>query len=99
MKQSVLFFLTGIAFGFIGGLLLAPPVHADANSYLAYIHNNGINTGAFTNDAWLLDNGNRTCVLLRQGMSVDQIASGISFADKRGLTLAAQHELCPDTLH
>jgi hypothetical protein len=31
-------------------------------------------------------------------MTVDQISGGMSFADKRGLTIAAQHELCPDTL-
>jgi type IV secretory pathway TrbL component len=87
-------------FAFVGALLLvawAPDAHADANSYLANIHSAGINTGGLQ-DAALLDSGNRACTLLRQGMSVDQIAAGISFADKRGLTLAAQHELCPDTL-
>lgn len=73
------------------------PAHADANSYLAYVHSAGINTGGKP-DAWVLDNGNRACALLRQGMNVDQIAGGISFADKRGLTIAAQRELCPDTL-
>jgi hypothetical protein len=37
--------------------------------------------------------------LLRNGMTVDQISGGMSFADKRGLTIAAQHELCPDIPH
>lgn len=77
--------------------LTAPHAKADANSYLAYVRSAGINTGGRP-DAWVLDNGNRACTLLRQGMSVDQIAGGISFADKRGLTIAAQRELCPDTL-
>ncbi len=87
-------------FVFVGALLLvawAPDAQADANSYLAYVHSAGINTGGKP-DAWVLDNGNRACVLVREGMSVDQISGGISFADKRGLTLAAQHELCPDNL-
>jgi Protein of unknown function (DUF732) len=76
----------------------AAPAHADANSYLAYIHNTGINT-AGKPDSWLLDNGQHACELLRTGTTVDQISEGTSNADKRGLTLAAQHELCPDTLH
>ena len=76
----------------------AAPAHADANSYLAYIHNAGINT-AGKPDSWLLDNGQHACDLLRTGTTVDQISEGASHADKRGLTMAAQHELCPETMH
>jgi hypothetical protein len=79
-------------------IVTAAPAHAEADSYLVYIHNNGISTGGKP-DAWALDNGLRACELLRNGMTVDQISGGMSFADKRGLTIAAQHELCPDTLH
>jgi hypothetical protein len=84
--------------GISAALIAAAPTHADANSYLAYIHNNGISTGGKP-DSWALDNGLRACELLRNGMTVDQISGGMSFADKRGLTIAAQHELCPETLH
>jgi len=76
----------------------APAAHADAQSYLAYIRDHQINT-AGRSDAWLLDSGNRACAMLSQGMTVDQISGGPSFVDTRGLTDAAQHELCPGTLH
>jgi hypothetical protein len=88
-----------VAFAIGAALIVtAVPAHADTNSYLAYIHNNGINT-AGKPDSWLLDNGQRACELLRNGQTVDQISEGMSNADKRGLTIAAQHELCPDTMH
>jgi hypothetical protein len=82
----------------IAGLTAAAPAaHADTQSYLAYIRAHQINTGIQT-DAWLVKSGMNACDLLHAGMTVDQITQGLSFVDAHGLTDAAQHELCPDTL-
>jgi hypothetical protein len=76
---------------FVAALLLvawAPGAHADANTYLAYLHDHGSYAGG---DAKALN----------AGQTPDQILSGVHFTmmDVRGVIDAAQHELCPDTLH
>lgn len=44
--------------------------------------------------------GLRVCELLRGGTTSEQIAQeAVSTADMPGIIGAAQHELCPDTLH
>src|ERR1700743_893488 len=83
-----------VAIVFVPALITpAVPAHADANSYLAYIHNTGINT-AGKPDSWLLDNGQHACELLRTGTTGGQVSEGPSNAEKRGLTIAASHVLC-----
>lgn len=90
--------LAGMGFAVSMALAIAPAAHADANSYLAYLREHQINTG-FQTDAWLVKSGLNACELLHQGMTIDQVSEGLSFIDARGIALAAQHELCPDTLH
>lgn len=78
-------------------LATAAPASADAQTYLGYIRDHQIKT-AGRSDAWLVKSGMNACDLLHQGMTADQITQGLSFVDSHGLTDAAQHELCPDTL-
>jgi Protein of unknown function (DUF732) len=93
MKRTIIAAAAAVAAMLSG----AAPASADAQSYLAYIRDHQINT-AFRSDAWLVKSGMNACDLLHSGMTVDQITQGLSFADAHGLTDAAQHELCPDTL-
>ncbi len=90
-------------FVFVGALLLvawAPDAHADANSYLAYLQSHGINT-ALNSPAKNLQAGFYACDALHAGQTPDQVAGSqpFNFVDVRGVIDAAQHELCPDTLH
>lgn len=90
-------------FVFVGALLLvalAPDAHADANTFLAYVHGHGINTGV-SSDSKILHAGMFACDSLHAGQTPDQIVAGVPvpFMDVRGVIDAAQHELCPDTLH
>jgi hypothetical protein len=73
---------------------------ADANSYLAYVHSHGINTG-LASDSKILHAGMFACDSLHAGQTPDQVVGGVPFSwmDVRGVIDAAQHELCPDTLH
>jgi len=76
----------------------ASPAHCDANSYLAYLNSHGTRVMAF-DDATKVSYGLHACEMLHAGMTPDQIAAGLSPSDVRGIVDAAQHELCPDTLH
>jgi Protein of unknown function (DUF732) len=74
--------------------------HADANSYLAYLADHHVNT-AINTPARNLDAGFYACNALHAGQTPDQIVGSqpFAFVDIRGMIDAAQHELCPDTLH
>lgn len=98
---------TGIVIGMVaavGGVVIgsAPAIikeaHADANSYMAYLADHGTYAGG---QAKALNAGFYACNALHAGQTPDQILSGVHFTmmDVRGVIEAAQHELCPDTLH
>jgi hypothetical protein len=85
----------------VGALLVmgwAPDADADANSYLAYLAAHGTYAGG---QAKALNAGFYACDALHAGQTPDQIIGGVhlTFMDVRGVIDAAQHELCPDTLH
>jgi hypothetical protein len=79
-------------------LMAVAPAQADANSYLAYLASHGTRVMAF-DDATKVSYGLKACELLHSGMTPDQIGSMVSPSDARGIVDAAEHELCPDTLH
>ncbi|OBK83516.1 hypothetical protein A5649_06265 [Mycolicibacter heraklionensis] len=82
------------------GLLLgaAPVAQADRDSFMQYIRDHQINTG-YNPEAKTFMTALRICEMLRQGMTAEEFWVGPPFVDARGITDAAQHELCPDTLH
>jgi uncharacterized protein DUF732 len=93
------------AFILSGGALVAlaflprADADADANSYLAYIENNHVNTGFVYSPTKALSQGNEVCTELREGVPPDKIGrGGLILVDLPGIIFAAQHELCPDTL-
>lgn len=76
----------------------AAPTHADDQSFQDYLGRNHIGTGPVTSPIAL---GNFICVQIRGGMSpinATQMTWGPGL-DMPGIVDAAQHELCPDTLH
>jgi hypothetical protein len=84
--------------GVSAALIAAVPAHADANSYLAYLASHGSYAGG---QAKALNAGFYVCDSLHAGQTPDQILSGVhlTMMDVRGVIDAAQHELCPDTMH
>jgi Protein of unknown function (DUF732) len=76
----------------------ASPAHCDANSYLAYLNSHGTFVMAH-DDATKVSYGLQACEMLHAGMTPEQVGSSVSPSDERGIVAAAQHELCPDTLH
>lgn len=76
----------------------ASPAYCDANSYLAYLNSHGTFVMAF-DDATKVSYGLKACEMLHAGMTPEQVGSSVSPSDARGIVAAAQHELCPDTLH
>lgn len=79
-------------------LLVAPQARADANGYLAYLNDHGTRVYAF-DDATKVSYGLHACELLHSGLTPDQAAASPSASDLHGIIDAAQHNLCPDTLH
>ncbi|WP_409428846.1 DUF732 domain-containing protein [Mycobacterium sp. SMC-11] len=72
--------------------------HADRDSFMQHIRDHQISTG-YLPEAKAFMTALRICEMLRQGMRPEEFwAGGLPFVDARGLTDAAQHELCPDTL-
>ncbi len=79
-------------------VVTASPAHGDANSYLAYLRDHGTFVMAY-DDATRVSYGLHACEMLHAGMTPEQVGSSVSPSDARGIVAAAQHELCPDTLH
>lgn len=82
------------------GAVVAAPAHADGASYIQYLNDHNIFVPGI-NDAVRISRGSQVCVSLHNGMTPQQIidANPIVYFDLRGVIDAAQHELCPDTLH
>lgn len=87
-------------------LVLAVPAHADAEGdYLGVLAGTpGFTINGFTSGL-LLNAGNTICGDLRGGMTPEDSANkmlfypGSSLTTTRAMVSAAQHTLCPDTLH
>lgn len=80
----------------------AAPAHADDASYLAALADSGVLINPFNSQAFLLQRGDYACRLMRAGVPADQVAGQLGFngwAWNSRIADAAQHELCPDTLH
>ena len=81
----------------------ASPAHADDQSFLNYLEAHGQSTTAFPlSPAKLVMGGHMICTNLHAG--ADPLAGVASPIDRGVLPWgaivdAAQHELCPDTLH
>src|ERR1700761_7878966 len=87
----------GVALGV--ALASAPAAHADVKGYLNYLASHHINTALNTPKTNVYF-GLRVCDFLHTGVTPEQIAQeAVSSADMPGIIAAAQHELCPDTLH
>jgi hypothetical protein len=81
-------------------LVVAAPAHADDQSFTNYLAQNGVGTGIMPPPI-VVALGHIMCDRIRGGMSpadAAQLPRG-PFVDGMGIVLAAQHELCPDTLH
>ncbi len=95
MRNAIIPLMAGCAAILVG---TASPAYCDANSYLAYLASHGTRVMAF-DDATRVSYGLHACEMLHAGMTADQVGSSVSPSDARGIVDAAQHELCPDTLH
>jgi hypothetical protein len=74
--------------------------HRCRDSYIRYLNDHNIFVPGI-NDAVRISRGSQVCTSLHNGMTPQQIidANPIVYFDLRGVIDAAQHELCPDTLH
>jgi hypothetical protein len=97
MKSKVLVGMAAAA----ASVVLAAPVHADADTYLAYLSGKGVNPIWTMTPGNLVSEGLRMCERMRAGMTPQDAAGSLGiFAGTLGAAMvdAAQHELCPDTL-
>jgi hypothetical protein len=84
-------------------LMVAAPAQADDQSFLDNLQRNNVGTGmpGVSNPATTGALGHFMCERIRGGMSpadAAQLPRGVG-VDGMGIVNAAQHELCPDTLH
>ncbi len=81
-------------------LVATTPASADADGYIRYLNDHNIFVPGI-NDAVRISRGSQVCTSLHNGMTPQQVidANPIVYFDLRGVIDAAQHELCPDTLH
>jgi hypothetical protein len=88
------FALVGAAF-----LLVAPPqAHADDAGYLAELQSDGVMM--LNRNFWVI-NGHRMCDMLHSGIAPETLYDQFGLQNAQGpqIVTAAQHNLCPDTLH
>jgi hypothetical protein len=79
----------------------ASPAHADDQSYLNALSQNGVRVGIM-NPPTTVALGHMMCDRIRGGMSTAdaaQLPQPPWLIDGPGIVAAAQHNLCPDTLH
>ena len=88
--------LLGAAF-----LLVAPQAHADNTSYLGDLNAAGVPVIAGQNQELIM--GNQICTALHDGMTPAAASAGDFLPIQKPwgpqIVAAAQHNLCPDTLH
>lgn len=78
----------------------APVAHADVNSYLADLQANDSSTLLVLGPVTATERGYMVCAEIRSGASPAASEGGpmLPVADS-AMVAAAQHNLCPDTLH
>lgn len=79
---------------------LAPgAAQADSDSYLQYLRDRGQTVLPFMEGSWLTS-GRLVCNELKEGLPRDEILRQFTFGSDGNIGIdAAQHELCPETLH
>jgi hypothetical protein len=80
---------------------VAPTAHADDRGFLDAVHAAGVPTNFPASDGQLLSFGDQACRVIRAGTPPQNAAPTGWGSALWGPQLvdAAQHELCPDTLH
>ena len=81
------------------GMLLgsAGVASADDASFVSAVRGGGIWT-SYMSDSTMIGLGHIMCSSLRDGSSLDMVAGYPRGVDGHGIAVAAQRELCPDTL-
>jgi len=79
-------------------LLVAPQAHADDQGYIAELQADGV--GMINQNFWII-NGHRMCDMLHEGIKPETMYNQFGLQNFQGPQIvgAAQHNLCPDTLH
>lgn len=90
------------AFAASVSLASTPPARADDSSFLDDLHSHGVGTGILS-VGQQIRMGNGACVELHQGKTPEQVAGEVpqlawAGIDGLGVALAAQRDLCPDTI-
>jgi hypothetical protein len=85
-------------------IAIASPALADDQTYLADLQAAGVPTtliGGISRPGAPLDTGYQICAKLRAGEPPEVAATQFSWLNQWGPAIvgAAQHDLCPDTLH
>jgi hypothetical protein len=99
MKQAA---AAAAALGIALAGLTAVPAHADESSYLQHLTANGVDYNAWpwNGAGYIIQAGQVICGNLRYGGNPLGGIGNISAATQgQQLVDAAQHELCPETLH
>lgn len=80
-------------------LVTAGPSRADSDSYLQYLRDHGQTVLPFMEGSWLTS-GRMVCSELKEGLPREEILRQFTFGSDGNVGIdAAQHELCPETLH
>ena len=84
-------------------LLTAAPAHADEQTYLADVAATGVPLGAtgLANPDAQIHMGYKICNAIHGGESAETAGQHFGWMNQwgPGIVSAAQHDLCPDTLH
>ena len=80
-------------------IVTASPAHADDNSFVADLQAQGVPMVQGPDKA--IAGGYMVCSALRNGVAPDKAATVFGLMNGRGsqIVAAAQHDLCPETLH
>lgn len=88
--------VAGAALGLMLGT--AGSASADDASFIAAIRGGGVSTGLMS-DSTVIGLGHIMCSALRDGSTIDTVAGfPRGFSNGHGIAVAAQQELCPDTI-
>jgi uncharacterized protein DUF732 len=99
MRKSIIG--AALAAGLVVGVGLSSPAHADDQGLGNAINQNGVRVGIM-NAPTVVALGHIMCDRIRTGMSpadAAQLPQPPWLVDGPGIVSAAQHQLCPDTLH
>ena len=91
--MKLIFTLLSAAF-----LLVAPQAHADDQGFINELHSDGV---MMLNQNFWIINGHKMCDMLHQGIAPATLYDQFGLQNAQGpqIVTAAQHNICPDTLH